>query len=132
MVIIHDSKSTSFASTENLLKDLKNVYWILCGIPKKGDQFKLSKVHHKNFKIFVFGKHYRQFKKIIKGKNIIKNFTNLNDTLREIFLDMGKQPEKQNIILFSPAGASFDSFRNFEDRGLYFNKLVKKFLYAKK
>ena len=33
--IINDSKSTSFASTESLLKDLKNVYWILGGIPKK-------------------------------------------------------------------------------------------------
>ena len=132
MVIINDSKSTSFASTENLLKDLKYVYWILCGIPKKGDQFKLSKTHHKNFKIFVFGKNYRQFKKNLNSKNIVKNFKDLNDTLREIFLDIANQPKKRNIILFSPAGASFDSFRNFEDRGLYFNKLVNKFLYAKK
>ena len=132
LVIINDSKSTTFASTENLLKNLKYVYWILCGIPKKGDQFTLPKVHHKNFKIFVFGKNYRQFKKNIKSKNIVKNFKNLNDTLKEIFLDIANQPKKKNIILFSPAGASFDSFRNFEDRGLYFNKLVKKFLYAKR
>jgi UDP-N-acetylmuramoylalanine--D-glutamate ligase len=132
LVIINDSKSTSFASTENLLKDLKYVYWILCGIPKKGDQFKLSKTHHKNFKIFVFGKNYRQFKKNLNSKNIVKNFKDLNDTLREIFLDIANQPKKRNIILFSPARASFDSFRNFEDRGLYFNKLVNKFLYAKK
>ena len=31
-------------------------------------------------------------------------------------------------ILFSPSAASFDSFKNFEDRGLYFNKLIKKHL----
>ena len=31
-------------------------------------------------------------------------------------------------ILFSPCAASFDSFKNFEDRGFYFNKLVKKYL----
>ena len=35
------------------------------------------------------------------------------------------------IFLFSPAGASFDNFKNFEDRGLYFNKLIKKFINAK-
>jgi UDP-N-acetylmuramoylalanine--D-glutamate ligase len=27
-------------------------------------------------------------------------------------------------ILFSPASASFDQFKNFEERGEYFNKLV--------
>ena len=35
LTIINDSKSTSFASSENLLKNLKDVYWILGGIPKK-------------------------------------------------------------------------------------------------
>ena len=34
-------------------------------------------------------------------------------------------------ILFSPSAASFDTFKNFEDRGYYFNKLVKKHLYGK-
>ena len=27
--------------------------------------------------------------------------------------------------LFSPAAASFDSFKSFEERGRYFNKLIK-------
>ena len=40
--------------------------------------------------------------------------------------------KKENLlnktILFSPCAASFDSFKNFEDRGLYFNKLIKKHL----
>ena len=40
LTIINDSKSTSFASSENLLKNLNYVYWILGGIPKKSDQFK--------------------------------------------------------------------------------------------
>jgi len=35
------------------------------------------------------------------------------------------QKNRQNII-FSPAAASFDQFKNFENRGIYFNKLVKK------
>ena len=63
LTIINDSKSTSFASSENLLKNLKNVYWILGGIPKKGDQLNLSKKHCKNFKTFIFGNNYKEFKK---------------------------------------------------------------------
>ena len=42
---------------------------------------------------------------------------------------MIKKKKRQNkTILFSPCAASFDSFKNFEDRGFYFNKLVKNYL----
>ena len=132
LTIINDSKSTSFASSENLLKNLKNVYWILGGIPKKGDQLNLSKKHYKNFKTFIFGNNYKEFKMNIKNKLRVKNFKDLKDILNEIFLDLKDNKIKKNIIFFSPAGASFDSFKNFEDRGKYFNQLIKKFLNGKK
>ena len=131
LTIINDSKSTSFASSENLLKNLNYVYWILGGIPKKSDQFKLSKKHCKNFKAYIFSKHHKEFKKNLKNKIIVKNLKDLKDILDEIFLDIKKKKLEKNIILFSPAGASFDNFKNFEDRGLYFNKLIKKFINAK-
>ena len=131
LTIINDSKSTSFASSENLLKNLNYVYWILGGIPKKSDQFKLSKKHCKNFKAYIFSKHHKEFKKNLKDKLIVKNLKDLKDILNEIFLDIKKKKLEKNIILFSPAGASFDNFKNFEDRGLYFNKLIKKFINAK-
>ena len=41
--IINDSKSTSFSSSIGLLKSNKNIYWLLGGIPKKGDKFNLPK-----------------------------------------------------------------------------------------
>ena len=131
LTIINDSKSTSFASSENLLKNLNYVYWILGGIPKKSDQFKLSKKHCKNFKAYIFSKHHKEFKKNLKDKIIVKNLKDLKDILNEIFIDIKKKKLEKNIILFSPAGASFDNFKNFEDRGLYFNKLIKKFINAK-
>ena len=131
LTIINDSKSTSFASSENLLKNLNYVYWILGGIPKKSDQFKLSKKHCKNFKAYIFSKYHKEFKKNLKNKIIVKNLKDLKDILNEVFLDIKKKKLEKNIILFSPAGASFDNFKNFEDRGLYFNKLIKKFINAK-
>ena len=42
LIIINDSKSTSFASSENVLKILDDAYWILGGIPKKGEIVKLK------------------------------------------------------------------------------------------
>ena len=132
LTIINDSKSTSFASSENILKNFNNVNWILGGIPKKGDNFKLQKIKCKNFKVFIFGSHYKKFLKILKNKLKVKSFKNLNETLKAIFLEIKNHKFKKNIIFFSPAGASFDSFKNFEDRGYYFNQLIKKFINAKR
>ena len=132
LTIINDSKSTSFASSENLLKSLENVYWILGGIPKKGDKFKLLKKNCENLKAFIFGNNHKEFRKNLKDKISVKNVKKLEDALNEIFFDIRKKKLRKNIIFFSPAGASFDSFKNFEDRGEYFNQLVKKFINAKR
>ena len=131
LTIINDSKSTSFASSESVLKNLNGAYWILGGIPKKGDKFKLSKTKCKNLKAFIFGSHSKKFLKILKNKLKVKSFKNMEETLKVIFSEITIQKSEKNIIFFSPAGASFDSFRNFEDRGNYFNQLVKKYINAK-
>ena len=127
LTIINDSKSTSFASSESILKNYNDIYWILGGIPKKGDKFRLSKKQCRNYKVFSFGKYHKQFSRILKNKIKIKKFNNLKETLKEVFLEIKKQKIKKNTIFFSPAGASFDIFKNFEDRGNYFNQLIKKF-----
>jgi UDP-N-acetylmuramoylalanine--D-glutamate ligase len=131
LTIINDSKSTSFASSESVLKNLNGAYWILGGIPKKGDKFKLSKTKCKNLKAFIFGLHSKKFLKILKNKLKVKSFKNMEETLKVIFSEITNQKSEKNIIFFSPAGASFDSFKNFEDRGNYFNQLVKKYINAK-
>ena len=41
--IVNDSKSTSFSSSKNLINSLSNIFWILGGLPKKGDKLKLTK-----------------------------------------------------------------------------------------
>ena len=40
---INDSKATSFASSENILKSLQKVFWLVGGITKLGDKFALKK-----------------------------------------------------------------------------------------
>ena len=131
LTIINDSKSTSFASSESVLKNLNGAYWILGGIPKKGDKFKLSKTKCKNLKTFIFGSHSKKFLKILKNRLKVKSFKNMEETLKVIFSEITVQNSEKNIIFFSPAGASFDSFKNFEDRGNFFNQLVKKYINAK-
>jgi UDP-N-acetylmuramoylalanine--D-glutamate ligase len=45
---------------------------------------------------------------------------NLEDTVNQA----KKQAEPNQIVLFSPASASFDMFKNFADRGIQFKSLV--------
>tara|TARA_B100000780_G_C21120167_1_gene453656 strand:+ start:118 stop:1425 length:1308 start_codon:yes stop_codon:yes gene_type:complete len=127
LTIINDSKATSFSSSVSILKSMSNVYWIVGGLAKKGDKFLLSKNNCKNFKAYIFGKDTNFF--VNKLRNIMnyESFTNLRTLIKKIFLDI-KINDNQNhkTILFSPAAASFDGFKNFEERGKYFNNLIQK------
>ena len=127
LTIINDSKSTSFTSSINILKSISNVSWIVGGLAKKGDKFLLSKVNCKNFKAYIFGKNKSFFINELKDIMKYESFTNLKFLVKKIFLDIRKNKnQKHKTILFSPAAASFDSFQNFEERGKYFNNLIKK------
>ncbi len=131
LTIINDSKSTSFSSSIGVLKVNPNIYWLIGGVNKKGDQFYLDKKYYKNIKAFIYGKNYKFFKKKLKGKIFCNNFKNINEALKKVFLSIKKEKLQSNTILFSPAAASFDTFKNFEDRGLYFNKIIKKYINGK-
>jgi UDP-N-acetylmuramoylalanine--D-glutamate ligase len=127
LTIINDSKSTSFSSSVSILKSMANVSWIVGGLAKKDDKFLLSKINCKSFKAYIFGKNKSIF--ISELKNIIscESFANLKPLIKKVFLDIRNDRYKTHkTILFSPAAASFDSFKNFEERGKYFNNLIKK------
>ena len=128
LTIINDSKSTSFSSSIPILKNKSNIYWLLGGTPKKGDKFKLQKKYYHNIKAFIYGKNKKFFSNQLKGKIQYNSFNNLNHALKRVFSIIDKKNFPKKTIIFSPSAASFDSFKNFEDRGSYFNKLIKKYL----
>ena len=127
LTLINDSKATSYASSINILQSLKKVFWIVGGIPKLGDQFFMKKKNCINFKAYIYGKNKNHFIKQLKNKIDYQSFDNLKDALKKIMFDINIEKKKEHkTILFSPSAASFDSFKNFEDRGKKFNILIKK------
>ena len=124
LLIINDSKSTSFSSTIPLLESYKNIHWILGGLAKKGDKLKLNKKFFSNIKAYVYGKD-RNF--------LINSLPNQipyqsSSTLSKIMKNLNKNIKNDNskkVIIFSPSAASFDQFKNFEERGKFFNKIIK-------
>ena len=132
LTIINDSKSTSFSSSIGVLKVNPNIYWLLGGIPKKGDKFNLPKKYFGKIRAFIYGKNKNFFIKKLNGKIKYYNFDNLKEALKKVFAIIKKNNRTQQTILFSPCAASFDKFKNFEERGLYFNNLIKKYFNGKK
>ena len=127
--IINDSKATTFSSSVSLLKSLTNVYWIVGGQAKKGDKLLLSKKNCVNIKAYVFGANKKFFTSKIKNFMKYQNFLDLKSLVKKLSLEIkADQGTVHKTILFSPSAASFDSFKNFEKRGEYFNKLIKKYI----
>ncbi len=130
ITFINDSKATSFTATEAALTSLKNVYWILGGLPKKGDRFKVSKFKKNIIKCYLVGKNINFFKNQVKGKLKFSITKNLKNTILQILRDIKSKKNIRKSILLSPAAASFDQFTNFETRGEAFKQICKK--YARK
>ena len=132
VTIVNDSKSTSFSSSVNLLKSYKNIFWIVGGLAKKGDKLELPSKYYKNIKAYIFGRDKNFFKKKLNNKIVSKSYSNLENILKKIAEEIKLNKNKHYYILFSPSAASFDKFKNFEDRGNYFNSLIKKIKFVKK
>ena len=66
------------------------------------------------------------FEKHLKGKVDFKLCKTLEKAIISIFRDTKKIKDKKITILLSPCSASYDQFRNFEERGNYFKSLIKK------
>ena len=124
---IDDSKATTFTATEGCLKNYKNILWIMGGLKKSGDQFNLNKVKKNILKAFIIGKQRSFFKKKMNKKIDYVETKNIHKTVKKIFNELktfSKLNDKLFVIL-SPACASYDQFKNFEERGKLFKKLIK-------
>lgn len=125
---INDSKATSFTASESALCSLKNVYWILGGLPKRNDKLKLSKIKKNIIKCYLIGKNINFFKNQIKGRIDFSITKNLRNSIIQILKDIKLKKHTNKYILLSPGAASFDQFENFEKRGEEFKRLCKRYV----
>ena len=131
LTIINDSKATTFSSSVSLLKSLTNVHWIVGGQAKKGDKLLLSKKDCKNIKAYIFGTNKNFFISKLKKLMSYEYFLDLKSLVQKLSLEIKVDKNRiHKTILFSPSAASFDNFKNFEERGKYFNNLIKKYINA--
>ena len=130
ITFVNDSKATSFDAAQHALKNSKNIFWIVGGLPKLSDKFRLQGVKKNIIKSYIIGKNINYFKKQI-GKTLeYKSSFTLEQALKDIIKDLFLLDQKQATVLLSPASASYDQFNNFAERGNCFKLLT--FKYARK
>lgn len=123
----NDSKSTIPQATLAAVEQLnnKNIILFVGGISKGVDRSAfLKNLENKVKTVIFFGSEAQELFEKSKNLNIIANkFENLN----QAFDYTTKIMSPGDKILFSPAGASFDLFKNYQERGEKFIELVKNF-----
>ena len=124
-LFVNDSKATTFHASKFALKNFTSVYWILGGEIKKNDSFDLVNVKKNIVKAYIIGKQCNLFASKIKNKIPFKISKTLKNAIRDVYHDIFKFRKKFGTILLSPAAASFDQFKNFEERGDYFKSIIK-------
>ena len=130
ITFINDSKATSFDSTKHALKNNKNIFWILGGLPKVRDNFNFQGVRSNIIKSFIIGKKTNYFKNQITKKIKYKISFSLKKAVKDVFKELVLMRGGNATVLFSPASASYDQFNNFVEIGNQFKKITKD--YAKK
>ena len=128
---INDSKSTNFESTKFAIQQYTNIILIIGGLLKKGDSYNFKNSSNNLVDIYIFGKKNNIIQKsLTKQKIRFICFDNLRAVLKNIYKKHyleNKNSNKNFTVLFSPAAASFDQFKNFEDRGNKFKKYTYEF-----
>ena len=118
-IYINDSKSTNVNSAESALKSCPNEIIWLVGGQSKGESFQhLNQFSSKITLAVCFGESGTQIKQQL-GKVPTAIATDLKGAI-----EIAVTYDNSTPILLSPGCASFDEFKNFEDRGSFFRKAI--------
>ncbi len=122
----NDSKSTTPASTSAAINKFKNknIILILGGLSKGIDRSSLIRQLPPNIKhVICFGKESKKLKMLCSQQKSASAFDNLEQAL----LFCQELSNSNDIVLFSPSGASFDLYKNYKKRGEHFKQVIASF-----
>lgn len=124
ILFVNDSKATNAEATEKALQSFQgNIYWVAGGRAKAGGLESLSPLFARITKGYLFGEASADFAKSLSGHVPNVECKTLEQALRSAIAD-AQSEATPSVILLSPACASYDQYKNFEQRGDHFRKLV--------
>ncbi len=121
---INDSKATNVNACWYALESMtKEVVWIVGGVDKGNDYTELAGMVDEKVKaIICLGENNENIIDVFRGKvDTIVQASNMQEAVTQSYA----LANKEEVVLLSPACASFDLFANYEDRGFQFKKEVR-------
>jgi UDP-N-acetylmuramoylalanine--D-glutamate ligase len=120
VAFVNDSKATNPTATAPALAAFDSIRWILGG-QAKTDNLDECAPHFGHVRsAYTIGEAAELFERLLSPHIPVKNCGKLADAVREAAADA----KSGDTVLLSPACASFDQFRDFEDRGDQFRLAV--------
>jgi len=120
---INDSKATNVGSTEAALNGLQvqGTLWLLMGGDGKSADFTplIPWLQGDNVRLYCFGRDGDELAALRPDIAV------RTETMRQAMEQIAPQVKAGDMVLLSPACASLDQFRNFEQRGEQFAQLAK-------
>ena len=120
VLFVNDSKATNPTATAPALAAFERIRWI-CGGQAKTDSLDECAPYFGHVRAaYTIGEAAELFERLLSPHIPVKNCGKLDVAVRQAAADAAAG----DTVLLSPACASFDQFRDFEDRGDQFRRLV--------
>jgi len=120
VLFVNDSKATNPTATAPALAAFERIRWICGGQAKIGNLDECAPQFGQVRKAYTIGEASELFARLLSPHMDVAEC----ETLERAAGEAAAEAEAGDTVLLSPACASFDQFRDFEDRGDQFRKLV--------
>jgi UDP-N-acetylmuramoylalanine--D-glutamate ligase len=125
VLFVNDSKATNADSAAQALACFGDIFWIAGGKPKTGGIESLRGFFPRIRKAYLIGEAAEEFAATL-GNDVPHEIDGtLDKALAAAARDAEASTAAEQVVLLSPACASFDQYRNFEVRGDAFRTLVR-------
>ena len=121
VLFVNDSKATNPASSSFALASYPAIHWILGGLPKGDDLDECVPMFDHVRAAYTIGEAGPMFARLLRaaGKPVTES-----ETLPRAVNDAAAAARPGEVVLLSPACASFDQFKDYEARGEAFRAAV--------
>jgi len=121
VLYVNDSKATNATATAPALAAYPKIHWILGGLPKTDDLDDCAPFFGHVLAGYTIGQAGPMFANILRaaGKPVTES-----GTLAQAVKDAAAAAQPGEVVMLSPACASFDQFTDFEARGEAFRAAV--------
>ncbi|MDG2187385.1 MAG: UDP-N-acetylmuramoyl-L-alanine--D-glutamate ligase [Hyphomicrobiales bacterium] len=121
---INDSKATNAFASRLAIQSYKNIFWILGGIKKYGGISEIKDSFYNIKKAYLIGHAAESFSDFLISCGIENEICHTLDIAFIRAIRDARAISSKATVLLSPACASFDQYRNFEERGNKFCNLI--------